>query len=98
MSDRDEARAHTEATLDPRRPLPAGEAALGAGRFGAVYEIGRQLLEQTDPATVLRTIHDAIVEHLRPDRACVLTLVRRGLPRPSSATTCPPTARRKSGR
>jgi transcriptional regulator with GAF, ATPase, and Fis domain len=67
-------RAHTEATLDPRRPLPAGGAALGSGRFVAVYEIGRQLLEQSDPATVLRTIHDAIVEHLRPDRACVLTL------------------------
>jgi transcriptional regulator with GAF, ATPase, and Fis domain len=70
----DTTRAHTEATLDPRRPLPAGSAGLGAGRFGAVYEIGRQLLEQTDPATVLRTIHDAIVEHLRPDRACILTL------------------------
>ena len=73
MSERDTTRAHTEATLDPRRPLPAG-GTLGSGRFGAVYEIGRQLLEQTDPATVLRTIHDAIVEHLRPDRACVLTL------------------------
>ena len=69
-----ETRAHTEATLDPRKPLPGGGAALGSGRFGAVYEIGRQLLEQTDPATVLRTIHDAIVAHLQPDRACVLTL------------------------
>ena len=71
-------RAHTEATLDPRRPLPAGGAALGAGRFGAVYELGRQLLEQTDPETVLRTIHDAIVEHLKPDRACLLTLAGKG--------------------
>src|SRR5207302_1817070 len=30
--------------------------------------------EQTDPSTVLRTIHDAIVGHLHPDRACVLTV------------------------
>jgi Nif-specific regulatory protein len=72
--ERETTRAHTEATLDPRRPLPAGSAALGTGRFGAVYEIGRQLLEQKDPETVLRTIHDAIVEHLKPDRACLLTL------------------------
>jgi Nif-specific regulatory protein len=71
-------RAHTEATLDPRRPLPSGAAALGAGRFGAIYEIGRQLLEQTDPATVLRTIHDAIVANLAPDRACILTLAGTG--------------------
>jgi len=78
VSERETTRAHTEATLDPRRPLPGGGAALGAGRFGAVYEIGRQLLEQTDPATVLRTIHEAIVEHLRPDRACVLTMTGDG--------------------
>jgi transcriptional regulator with GAF, ATPase, and Fis domain len=74
VTEKGDTQAHTEATLDPRQPLPSGGAALGAGRFGAVYEIGRQLLEQTDPATVLRTIHDAIVEHLRPDRASVLTL------------------------
>jgi transcriptional regulator with GAF, ATPase, and Fis domain len=74
MSERETTRAHTEATLDPRRPLPASGAALGSGRLAAVYEIGRQLLEQTEPATVLRTIHDAIVEHLHPDRACLLTL------------------------
>src|SRR6185369_2673066 len=72
--ERETTRAHTEATLDPRRPLPAGSPALGTGRFGAVYEIGRQLLEQKDPETVLRTIHDAIVENLEPDRACLLTL------------------------
>jgi len=76
--ERETTRAHTEATLDPRRPLPAGSAALGAGRFGAVYAIGRQLLEQTDPATVLQTIHDAIVAHLQPDRACLLTLAGKG--------------------
>jgi transcriptional regulator with GAF, ATPase, and Fis domain len=75
---RETTRAHTEATLDPRRPLPAGSAALGTGRFGAVYAIGRQLLEQTDPATVLQTIHDAIVAHLEPDRACLLTLAGKG--------------------
>jgi transcriptional regulator with GAF, ATPase, and Fis domain len=74
VTERETTRAHTEATLDPRQPLPAGGAALGTGRFAAVYSIGRQLLEQTDPATVLRTIHDAIVEHLHPDRATVLTL------------------------
>jgi DNA-binding NtrC family response regulator len=76
--ERETTRAHTEATLDPRRPLPAGSAALGTGRFGAVYAIGRQLLEQTDPATVLQTIHDAIVAHLQPDRACLLTLAGKG--------------------
>ncbi|HEU0106196.1 MAG TPA: sigma-54-dependent Fis family transcriptional regulator [Vicinamibacteria bacterium] len=76
--EREATRAHTEATLDPRRPLPAGSAALGTGRFGAVYEIGRQLLEQTDPGTVLQTIHDAIVAHLKPDRACLLTLAGKG--------------------
>jgi DNA-binding NtrC family response regulator len=76
--ERETTRAHTEATLDPRRPLPAGSAALGAGRFGAVYAIGRQLLEQTHPATVLQTIHDAIVAHLQPDRACLLTLAGKG--------------------
>jgi transcriptional regulator with GAF, ATPase, and Fis domain len=76
--ERETTRAHTEATLDPRRPLPAGSAALGTGRFGAVYEIGRQLLEQTDPATVLKTIHEAIVAHLQPDRACLLTLAGKG--------------------
>ena len=76
--ERETTRAHTEATLDPRRPLPAGSAALGAGRFGAVYAIGRQLLEQTDSATVLQTIHDAILAHLQPDRACLLTLAGKG--------------------
>jgi len=73
MKEGETTRAHTEATLDPRRPLPA-EGALASGSFGAIYEIGRQLLEQTDPATVLSTIHDAIVENLAPDRACILTL------------------------
>ena len=73
MKEGETTRAHTEATLDPRRPLPSGGGALGAGRFGAIYEIGRQLLEQTDPATVLQTIHDAIAANLGPDRACILT-------------------------
>jgi transcriptional regulator with GAF, ATPase, and Fis domain len=89
VSERESTRAHTEATLDPLRPLPAGGGALGTGRFGAVYEIGRQLLEQTEPATVLRTIHDAIVEHLHPDRACVLTIGRDGTHRAVMAHNLP---------
>jgi DNA-binding NtrC family response regulator len=67
-----ESRPHTEATVDPARPLAATAEALGPGRYAALYETGRQLLEPRDPRQVLDTIHRAIVEHLQPDRACVL--------------------------
>lgn len=77
-------RPHTEATLDPSRPLAATSEALGPGRFAALYETGRQLLEQRDPRKVLDTIHAAIVAHLQPDRACVLALGPEGAFRPVS--------------
>ena len=66
--------AHTEATRDPRQPLSAEAASLGSGRFLALYEIGQQLLQQREPAQVLRTIHEAIVRHLQPDREFVIAL------------------------
>ena len=66
--------AHTEATRDPLRPLSPESASLGAGRFLALYEMGQQLLEQREPPDVLRTIHDAIVRHLQPDRAGLLAV------------------------
>lgn len=74
--------AHTEATLDPLRPLSPESSALGSGRFLALYEMGQQLLEQREPIQVLRTIHDAIVRHLEPDRACVLAVSADGSSRP----------------
>jgi transcriptional regulator with GAF, ATPase, and Fis domain len=74
--------AHTEATLDPQRPLSADSAALGSGRFLALYEMGQQLLEQREPAQVLRTIHEAIVRHLQPDRSALLAVSADGSSRP----------------
>jgi DNA-binding NtrC family response regulator len=74
--------AHTEATRDPLRPLSEGSASLGSGRFLALYEIGHQLLEQREPGHVLRTIHEAIVRHLEPDRAAVLAVSADGSCRP----------------
>jgi transcriptional regulator with GAF, ATPase, and Fis domain len=57
-----------ERTLDPSEPL----SSRGADRFHAIYRIGRLLLEQRDPQQVIRTIQQAIVDHLDPDHACVL--------------------------
>src|SRR5262249_9519723 len=74
--------AHTEATLDPLRPLSTPSASLDAGRFLALYEMGQQLLEQREPAQVLRTIHEAIVRHLQPDRAALLAVAADGSARP----------------
>ena len=74
--------AHTEATRDPRQPLSADPASLGSGRFLALYEIGQQLLQQREPAEVLRTIHEAIVRHLQPDRAALLAVAADGSVRP----------------
>jgi transcriptional regulator with GAF, ATPase, and Fis domain len=68
-----------EAALDPASP-PSAEA-LG-GRFLAIYEIGRQLLESRDPAEVIRAIQDAVAEHLRPDHACALAVHPDGRYRP----------------
>src|SRR5262249_27943972 len=55
------------------------------GRFLAIYEIGRQLLAQKEPAQVIRAVHGAIVENLRPDHACVLALGADGSYRPLAA-------------
>ena len=62
-------RARVEAELDPLRPLEAGRA---PARFDAIYEVGRRLLGQRQPAEVLEAIQSALTDHLRPDRACVL--------------------------
>jgi len=69
-----------EARVDPEAPLPPG--AIPSSRFQAIYEVGRQLLEQRAPAAVLQAIHECIVEHLRPDHACVLALAPGGAYRP----------------
>ena len=65
----------TEATLDPRCPLPSESA---ASRLLAFYEIGSQLVEQREPQEVIRTIHRALVKHLDPDHACVLSIGKDG--------------------
>jgi len=76
----------TEATLDPRKPLPR-EAE--ASRLLAFYEIGRQLVEQREPQEVIRTIHRALVDHLKPDHACVLSVGRDGTYTPLTVHNLP---------
>jgi DNA-binding NtrC family response regulator len=61
---------HTEAVLDPARPLPG--AALGTDRFLALYEVSRRLLEPTEPAAILAAIQAAVVQHVAPDSAALL--------------------------
>jgi len=68
----EDSRPHTEATLDPADPLPTDAAALPAQRLAALYEMGRALLVETRPSEILRTIHEAILGHLKPDHACIL--------------------------
>ncbi len=80
-----EGAARTEATLDPRYPLADAQANVAAARLVALYEIGRQLLEQREPAAVLRSILDSLVTHLRPERACVLAVAADGAYRPLAA-------------
>lgn len=74
MADQDPAgrSARTEARLDPERALAAGEAALPPGRYLALYALGRLLMQQREPQQVLRTVHESIREHLRPDESCLL--------------------------
>lgn len=67
----------TEATCDPRAPLSAGTSS-AALRFRAIYAIGRELLAQKEPKQVIRAIHAAIVENLKPDHACVLAVRNEG--------------------
>jgi transcriptional regulator with GAF, ATPase, and Fis domain len=66
-----------ETVLNPQAPLSGG-APLGAARLLALYAIGRELLEQREPADVVRTILKAIVEHLNPDHACILSVAEDG--------------------
>jgi DNA-binding NtrC family response regulator len=80
-----ESTPHTEATLDPTKPLAAPSPAFASSRYVALYEIGRQLLEKKDPADVIRTILAAVVEQLRPDHACVLAVGASGSYRPLAA-------------
>ena len=65
----------TEETLDPSAAL---SGATGSDRLLAIYSIGRQLLEQRDPGEVIRTIHQALIDHLKPDHSCVLSVSRTG--------------------
>ena len=65
----------TEETLDPSAAL---SGATGSDRLLAIYSIGRQLLEQRDPGEVIRTIHQALIDHLQPDHSCVLSVSRTG--------------------
>ena len=44
----------------------------------AIYGIGRELLAQREPKHVIRAIHTAIVENLKPDHACVLAVRSEG--------------------
>ena len=62
----------SETTCDPKAPLSQGASRGPARRLLAFYEIGRSLLEQEDPRQVIETIHQALIEHLEPDHACIL--------------------------
>jgi len=70
-------------SLDPREAL-AGES--HASRLKALYEIGRRMLEPSDPREVLTAVHDTVVAHLGPERACVLAVERDGSLRPLVTT------------
>ncbi len=56
-----------------------------ASRFRALYDIGRELLEQNEPQQVIRAVHRAIEANLKPDHACVLALDANGSHRPLAA-------------
>jgi DNA-binding NtrC family response regulator len=69
---------HTEATRDPSHPLSELSPDWTANRFVTLYELGRLLLEQREPAQVFTTIQRAIAEHLAPDRFCGLDMAGDG--------------------
>jgi transcriptional regulator with GAF, ATPase, and Fis domain len=72
-----------ETTLDPQAPLPSAATASGTGRrFLAVYDIGRSLLAEKEPAQVIGAILSALVANLHPDHACVLAVADDGSCRP----------------
>jgi Nif-specific regulatory protein len=60
-----------EVSLDPVAPLPEPVGWEGR-RLGALYEVGRQLLERRAPLDIIETARRAIVEHLEPDLAGIL--------------------------
>jgi transcriptional regulator with GAF, ATPase, and Fis domain len=68
-----------EATLDPRTPLDAEAGPLEPERVRAIYEIGRRLLEQREPEAVVTAFREAVIRTLRPDNACLLSLVDGGV-------------------
>jgi GAF domain-containing protein len=70
-------------TLDPSHALAAEGA---SSRLKGLFEFGRRMLEQTDPAQVMGAMHQAIVEHLQPERACLLRLARDGSVHPLAGT------------
>jgi transcriptional regulator with GAF, ATPase, and Fis domain len=71
-----------ESTLDMGAPLTEEAASELTGRLVTLYEISKLLLEQCDSEQVVATIHRALVEHLAPDHACVLALLKDGSYRP----------------
>ncbi len=79
-------RVRTEETLDPRQALSSGSLRPGSGpdpdRLMSIYGIGRELLEQREPREVIRTIHEALIEHLQPDHSAVLSISRSGVMKP----------------
>ncbi len=75
----------TESTIDPRAPISDSVAGTPSERLLAIYEIGRSLLEQSEPGQVLRTIQNVLVDQLAPDHACVLRVSPGGDFRPISS-------------
>lgn len=71
MDPRQLAAAPSETTLDPLAPIGKEQS---AERLRALYDIGRQLVEQRQAREVIEAIQSALIGHLLPDHACVLAL------------------------
>jgi GAF domain-containing protein len=70
-------------TLDPALALDAE----GRGsRTKILFDVTRRLLEAQEPAQVLLAIHESVVEHLAPERSCLLRVARDGEIQPLSST------------
>jgi transcriptional regulator with GAF, ATPase, and Fis domain len=75
-------RPSDDVTLDPARALQ-DEAALGsAARLRALYELGRLLQEEDEPARLLAAIHETVVRQLGAEHACLLEVAGDGGLRP----------------
>jgi hypothetical protein len=70
-------------TLDPSQAL-ATEGS--TSRLRGLFVLARRVLEQTEPAPVFTAIHEAIAEHLQPERAALLRLSRDGSVVPLTST------------